>query len=168
MSWQNDDGVYIRYGLERAAVKDSGVTTKEVLRYLVVDLSVVKGLPTFTADLNNNGTNNGFAGDDAYIPAGSYITKATIVVTTAFATSDSATLDIGLAQLAGTVIDVDGIDDAIAVGALNAANKVVLCNGALAGQALGVGANDAYVYTTQNTGTFSAGAAKLVIEYITV
>jgi len=167
MSWQNDDGVYIRYGLERAAVKDSGVTTKEVLRYLVVDLSVVKGLPTFTADLNNNGTNNGFAGDDAYIPAGSYITKATLVTTTAFVTDDSATLDIGLAQLAGTVIDVDGIDDAIAVGAM-AANKVVLCNGALVGGVDGVGANDAYVYTTQNTGTFSAGAAKLVIEYITV
>ena len=167
MSWQNEDGVYIRYGLERAAVKDSGVTTKEVLRYLVVDLSVAKGLPTFTADLNNNGTNNGFAGDDAYIPAGSYITKATLVATTAFVTGDSATLGIGLAQLTGAVIDVDGIDAAIAVGAM-AANKVVLCNGALAGQALGVGANDAYVYTTQNTGTFSAGAAKLVIEYITV
>jgi hypothetical protein len=107
------------------------------------------------------------AANDAFIPAGSYITGASLVVTTAFTSGGSATLNIGLYNAAGTAIDADGIDATVAVADL-AANKAVACNGALVGGTATVGAADAYVSWDYDTAAFTAGAAKLVIEYIEV
>ena len=81
---------------------------------------------------------------DAYIPAGSYITKATLVVTTAWTSGGSGTLGIGLQNSAGSAIDADGIDAAIAKTAL-AVNTAVACDGALVGGTATVGAADAYI-----------------------
>jgi len=166
MAWQNEDGLYIRFATERGEIKAVGATVQEVEKYLVVDLDY-DDLPAYTADLNNDGTNDGFAGDDAYIPAGSYITDARVIVEDAFTSGGATTLSIGLAQLDGTAIDADGIDATIAKAALGA-NNAVACDGALVGGTATVGANDAYVYTTVATGPYTAGKAKLVIKYITV
>lgn len=102
---------------------------------------------------------------DAFIPAGSYITSATLVVTTAFTSGGSATLTIGAYQQDGTTVDADGIDATIALSAL-AANYGVSCNGALVGGVLTVGANDVYIEANYGTAAYTAGEAKLVIEYI--
>lgn len=99
---------------------------------------------------------------DVFVPAGSYIESARLIVTTAFAGGTNVT--IGLAQRNGTPIDADGIDATVATAAL-AANKVVRCDGALVGGADGVGANDAYVYAAAS-GTYTAGRATLIIKYI--
>ena len=61
---------------------------------------------------------------------------------------------------------VEAVPVAVPAAALGA-NKAVVCDGALVGGTATVGAADAYV-TTANTGTFTAGVAKLVIEYIEV
>jgi hypothetical protein len=102
---------------------------------------------------------------DAFIPAGSYITGAHLIVTTAFTSGGSATLTIGTYQQDGTTVDADGIDATIALAAL-AANKGVACDGAAVGGTATVGANDVYIEANYGTAAFTAGEAKLVIEYI--
>jgi len=102
---------------------------------------------------------------DAFIPAGSYITSASLIVTTAFTSGGSATLTIGAYQQDGTTVDADGIDATVALAAL-AANKGVACDGALVGGTATVGANDVYIEANYGTAAFTAGEAKLVIEYI--
>jgi len=102
---------------------------------------------------------------DAFIPAGSFITSASLIVTTAFTSGGSATLTIGAYQQDGTTVDADGIDATVALAAL-AANKGVACDGALVGGTATVGANDVYIEANYGTAAFTAGEAKLVIEYI--
>ena len=156
-NWTNDDGIQVQFGPQDTHTVGD---TLAPVRRMVVDLDY-SNLPTFTADLNNDGTNNGFA-VDAYIPAGAFITNAYIVVSTAFAGGTS--YNLGLYQADGTVIDADGIDAGVLLAAL-AANKAVVCNGALVGGTATVGAEDGYLVVAA-TGTFTAGEGKLVIEYL--
>lgn len=94
------------------------------------------------------------------IPAHSFIEAAYLKVGTAWA--GGTNINIGLAQTDGTVIDADGIDAAIATASLTA-NAIIDCDGALIGAS--VGANDAVLEVT-DTGTYTAGTATLVIEYL--
>ena len=163
--WQNDDGLTVRFGQDQARETKSLMAPPVgvgPVRYMVCDLNY-DDLPTYTTDLNNDGTKNGFSDQDAYIPSGSYITRAWIIVETAFASGTS--YNIGLYQQSGTVIDADGIDAAVAVAAL-AANQAVDCDGQLVGTQDLLTA-DAYLVVAA-TGTFTAGKAKIVIEYIQV
>ena len=102
---------------------------------------------------------------DAFIPAGSYITGAHLIVTTAFTSGGSATLTIGTYTQAGAAVDANGIDDQIALAAL-AADKAVACNGDAVGGTATVGGADVYVEAIYGAAAFTAGEAKLVIEYI--
>ena len=145
MSWTNSDGLTVLMHEEQGVAKDGGITTVSPIKHIKLKLDL-------TADKT-------VAANDVAIPAGSYITDARLVVTTAAAGGTS--INFGLANSAGTAIDA-----AVATAAL-AANLAVVCNGALVGLAAGVGAADAYV-TTANTGTFTAGEAVLVISYIEV
>jgi hypothetical protein len=167
MAWYNADGLKVRFHGE----EDTAFTglAKDVEHVLVVDYNAVTGDGLkFTTDRNNNGTNDGWSGEDAFIPAGAYITDAYILVTEAFTDSGSdATLTIGLAQEDGTVIDADGIDATIAFTALNATTDVVACDGDYVGRALKLAAN-AYLYATVASGPFTAGKAKIVVKYLKV
>lgn len=163
--WQNDDGLTVRFGQDQAReTKSLMAPTAGVgpVRYMVCDLNY-DDLPTYTTDLNNDGTNNGFSDQDAYIPSGSYITRAWIIVETAFA--DGTSYNLGLYQQDGTVIDADGIDAAVAVADMGA-NEAVDCDGQLVGTQDLLTA-DAYLVVAA-TGTYTAGKAKVVIEYIQV
>ena len=92
------------------------------------------------------------------------IKSATLTVSETF-TGSSSTLDIGLTSLAGVVSDMNGIDAAIALSALDA-NDLVKCDGALvfptAAAALTAPQRVVFGY---GTAVFTAGAAKLTIEY---
>ncbi len=163
--WQNDDGLTVRFGQDQARETKSLMAPPVgvgPVRYMVVDINY-DDLPTFTTDLNNDGTNNGFSDQDAYIPAGSFITNAYLIVETAFA--DGTSYDIGTYDQAGSVIDANGIDAAVATAAL-AANSTVVCDGAQVRGTTTV-TSDAYLVVAA-TGTFTAGKMKLVIEYIQV
>ena len=164
--WNNEDGLHIRYGSEQATPDVPSlpkVNTLGVLQQMVIDIDY-DNLPAETADLDNDGTNDGWSNHDTAIPAGSAITRAILVVETAFAGGTS--YNFGLSQQDGTVIDADGIDAGVATAAL-AANDVVNCDGALVGGAATIGANAAYLKVAA-TGTFTAGKAKLLIEYLPV
>ena len=156
-NYTNADGMQVQYGEQAVAVVGG---TDAPSKRLVVAFDYAN-LPSFTADLNNDGTKNGFFGGDANIPAGAFITNAYIVVTTAFAGGTS--YNIGLYNAAGSALDADGIDAAVATAAL-AANKAVVCNGASVRGTVTEAAAGYVVIAA--TGTFTAGAAKLVIEYI--
>lgn len=163
--WTNADGLTIRYGAEQAAPSVPSmaqVVTFGNTSQMVIDINY-DNLPAETTDSDNDGTRDAWNNHDPYIPAGSLITRAYLLVETAFAGGTS--YNIGTYKQDGTVIDADGIDAAVAVADL-AANKAVICNGAQVGATVLV-TDNAYLKVAA-TGTFTAGKAKLVIEYVTV
>jgi hypothetical protein len=152
VDWTNSDGLEVRF-----TNPEAGQTGAEAIggaiKDLIVDFNFATAI-TAAADAH-----------ESFIPAGSYILSATLIVTTAMA-GTSGTLTIGLAQKDGTVIDADGIDVAIAQADLGT-DEVVLCNGALAGGTLSIGSANGYVYTALG-GTVTGGRGRLVIRYIEV
>lgn len=156
MSYTNADGQYILTGSDQGAVKRNGSTAVGVRKTLVVEFNDL----TTLADASWTPTAN-----DAFIPSGAIILKSTLVVDTAATSGGLAVLDVGLYQADGTVIDDDGLDAAIAVASLTA-DTVVDGDGADVGTR--VGANDAYVGATYDTAAFTAGAIKVIVEYVEV
>lgn len=94
------------------------------------------------------------------IPAGSILLRASLNVREAFVGGGTGTMDIGLSQPDGTVIDADGIDAAVAEAALGTGDTVI-ADGALIGTAISVPGQ----VTVALTGTFTAGEADLVVVY---
>jgi hypothetical protein len=97
------------------------------------------------------------------IPANSLLTKAYLHVTEAFTSTGSATLSIGTQTESGNAIASTGIDS-IAVSNLTL-NAWVVCDGSTVGAT--VGTVDAQVAIDDATAAFTAGKARLVLEYIT-
>lgn len=149
MSYTNADGLYIITHEDQGALNTKGGANHFSRNELIVDFDLTD-LSVTPSPL------------DAFIPAGSFITAAYIVVTEAAAGGTS--VNFGLYQQDGTVIDADGIDAAVATAALGATSAVV-CDGALVGGTAQVGSNDAY-FGAAATGTYTAGKGKLVIEFI--
>lgn len=152
MSYTNADGLRVLTNGDAGVPAENGLNTAFGKKTMLVNIDLTKG----DQALNN--------GEDASIPAGSYITSASLVVKTAAAGGTSVT--IGLINAAGADIDADGIDAAVATADL-AANKAVACDGALVGGTATIGAAAGYV-DIDVTGTFTAGELLLVIEYIEV
>lgn len=99
------------------------------------------------------------------IPANAWIESAILRVTTPFTSAGATTLDIGLIESDGTVIDLNGIDEVIAKTAIDAVGETVICDGALVANTAGIGAAAGQVYTTVTTGPYTAGEAVLIIRY---
>lgn len=154
--WTNSDGLEVRFTNPEAGATGAE-TVGGAIKTLVLDFTFANAV-TAAAD-----------GHESFIPAGSYISGAYLIVTEAATSGGTATLTIGLAQKDGTVIDADGIDATIALADL-AAGKVVRCDGALAGGVASIGAANGYLYTTPTTAgnAFTAGKGRLVLEYIEV
>ena len=158
MSWTNADGLTILMHEEQGEVNDTGSTVNGIRNQLVIEIPDATLIPSSVATPSPL---------DAFIPANSYITGAYIISETTFTSGGAATLTVGLYEQDATVIDADGIDATVALAALTAGD-VVVCDGALAGGVLTVGSADAYVECIYGTAAFTAGAAKIVIDYITV
>lgn len=97
------------------------------------------------------------------IPANSFMVSATLRVITPLA-GTTPTVTIGLTEPDGTAIDPDGIDVAIAAAALSSVGETVLCDGALVGALVGIGAEDGQVVVTTG-GTVTAGKFALEVVY---
>ena len=155
MSYVNADGLEVLTAGEQGTAAKRGTSLSSQKKALVMTIT--------GTDLGTGAVTP--QDHDAFIPAGSYITGAHLVVTTAFTSGGSATLTIGSYTQAGAAVDADGIDATIAVADL-VANKAVACNGAAVGGTATVGAADVYIEAIYGTAAFTAGEAKLVIEYI--
>lgn len=156
MSYTNADGLYTITHGDQGTVKTQGATDRGMRKQVVAHFDDLTAL----ADAAWTP-----AANDPFIPAGAIILKSTLVVETAGTSGGSAVLDVGLYQADGTVIDDDGLDSAIAVASLTG-DAVIDGNGADVGTR--VASNNAYVGATYDTAAFTAGAVKVVVEYIEV
>jgi hypothetical protein len=172
--WTNADGLQVKfanYWNDRSnfvnrprATKFDGMVNQLVIDY---DLVFPAGVQ-YTADLNNDGTADGFDLMDTYLPAFSSVLRTVLYVTEAAAGGTS--ISLGTFQRTGTAISATSLITATegvlanldtvgartyGAGALNAATA----------ETASVGANDAYVGLTLN-GTFTAGKGKIIIDYI--
>ena len=155
MSYVNADGLEVLTAGEQGTAAKRGTSLSSQKKSLVMNITGTE-VPTSVATPQDH---------DAFIPAGSYITGAHLIVSTAFTSAGSATLTIGAYTQAGAAVDADGIDAAIALAAIGA-DKAVACDGALVGGTATVGGADVYIEAIYGTAAFTAGEAKLVIEYI--
>ena len=154
MAWNNLDGLKVKFGRERSEGNPKGRNTVQATNHMTVAIDLVDGKHALT-DVSEW---------DAFIPAGAYITKASLVVKEAAVGGTSVT--VGLAQPDQTIIDADGIDAGVTTANL-AANRAVNCDGALVGGVSTIGAERGVVYVT-TSGTYTAGKMDLVIEYVGV
>jgi len=99
----------------------------------------------------------------AVLPSGAAITSAHLKVKTAMA-GTLGTLDIGTYQAdGGGVIDLNGIDVAIAQASLTA-GAIIVCNGAQVGG--GAVAQERAAIVVAGGGTITAGQFELTVRYI--
>lgn len=164
MVWQNDDGLNVRFGLEKSEVGKGGelpsVGDEIEVRIKITGTDV----PAADAPVETV--------PEAGLPTGSYITSAVLHVTTPFTSGGAATLDIGLFHDDGdgtySVYDLDGIDAAIAITAIDGDGDQVASDGALvgsgAGALAGTGDRPVYVSTGWGTAAFTAGEGVLVLK----
>lgn len=154
MSYTNADGLRVLTFGGQGEVIDRGVTESGTLVIDIADFTAI-GSTFGAADIDVN---------KAVIPAGSVITSATLVMTTAATSGGAATLQIGTYNAAGTAIDADGIDAAIALTVIDADGDVVRCDGAQTG-VTGYLSADAHVGMLYGTAAYTAGAGKLIVEF---
>lgn len=177
MAWQNADGIYVEFpqditrNVKRVNVPKM-VRTAGAYDELVVDLDFVKLSAwgnNFTADLNNDGTYDGFMATDAYLPNNSHIISVRLIATEAATGGTSFT--VGLRKIDGTTLSLDtGLVTATegVIANINAIGKVINGAGSLTSATsgtAGVGTADAFVYVVP-TGTYTAGKGRLVITYL--
>lgn len=135
---------------------DNVVSTMGIVRQaeLYFDFAQANaGLPVTNAD-----TDSGVLA----FPANTFFKAAYLEVGTAFTSGGSATLELGIEDIDGTVADADGLDT-IAVAALTAGSWHVL-DGAIVGDTVG---NEAVQLSIDDAiAVFTAGAGRLIVEYI--
>jgi hypothetical protein len=174
--WQNADGLTVKYaGYFRdpanATNKVHDLVVAGAIKQMEVDFDLTR-IPTttvsYTTDLNNDGTKDGFNIGDAYLPANTSVLRVTIVATTAAAGGTSFT--VGTYGLTGTAIAATGLVTATegVLANINAIGKRVYGNGSLVATTAGtggVGTADAFIGIS-TTGTFTEGKGRIIIEYI--
>lgn len=148
----NKDGLQLNYGTRDVEVNYArAVGGVDSVQKVVFD---IKG--------TSLGTTVTIKAGQAFIPANSLIKSATLLVKEGFTSGGAATLDIGTYSIAGVAVDADGIDAAVAVAALGA-NADVACDGAQVGNVVTA---DCYIGAVYGTAAYTAGTARLVVEYI--
>lgn len=158
----NSDGLPIMYGT--SAARDAVVGTTGLLGddlELIVSIDWAR-LPAFGA----NDTIGVIYGSipNAAIPDGAIIKSAVMTVDTAFSTSGTPTLDVGLVTISGaTVTEVDN-NGLIAGATPSTAGTVITGAGALINTKLAAG-GPCYVWTRVGTANFTAGHGRLKIVY---
>jgi hypothetical protein len=175
-AWQNADGLQVPFGSywsdpSNFVNKAKAVNTLGQIKQLVVDVDLTRianGTVGYSADLNNDGTADGFHDGDVRLPANASVLRATLVMRTAAAGGTSFT--VGTYNKAGTAIVATGLITATegVLANVNAIGKRIYGAGALVATTAGtggVGTANAYIGIAV-TGTFTAGTGTLVIEYI--
>jgi hypothetical protein len=150
-TWTNADGLRVGFGARDS--KNAAAATVQTEGNICVmqfpfDYDVVETIGTAPSSTS------------IPIPANATIMRGNIRVTTAFAGGTS--INFGTMDSAGTAIDADGLDAAVAVADMDAVGDVVTFDGAQIGKRI---ASDAY-FGIQYTGTYTAGRGVVTIEYL--
>lgn len=157
MSYTNSDGLRILTNGDDGGTLVQGTAVQSQIQSIVMDI-------TFTSLSTSFGASN-INPQNPFIPANSVIMRATLVMTTPATSGGTPTLDIGTYNSAGTAIDADGIDAAIALTAIDTALETVRCDGAQMTTA-GLVTSDAYIGVIRSATAYTAGVGKLIVEYI--
>lgn len=153
--WTNADGLVIKSGTDEGKVAKVGVYAGTYK-----GIHVAEAVFTY-ADLAAYGTDTVLS-DTLALPDGARITAAAIYVETAFTSGGSATLEFGaLRSDRSTAYDADGFVAATAVASLTA-GATITGSGALVNTTL---ANDALLTVTARVANFTAGKARVRVEY---
>ena len=164
-TWSNPDGLVVGFGThsednEVAAVSGSG--TRRTLTRLIVGVNLVD---TYSATQ--------FMPQEAVIPRGSRIIRASFQTLVAFTSSDAATLDIGTFTKG---LDTDVVDDAdglvadMSIAELTTVGEVHILDGALIATsgttAVGaIGDFDCVIAPSWESFVHTAGSGILTVEY---
>lgn len=153
--WTNPDGLEVRFGNDQGdRATKAGVTTGAGKRrelVLLVDLKKLSiGGRTYSADLNNDGTLDGFNSANTPLPAGAKILGFNEIVLEAPATT-TGTYSVGTYLENGTADNVAGIRTTAGAA------------GAQVGTTLSAAR---FVAVEVLTAVFTAGKLKIVIEYM--
>ena len=167
MTWTNSDGLTIDLHGTKQYMAGT-VLTYGSHSELVVDLDF-ENLQGFDADASGNGTLDSFSGAQVYLPAGAYIKSATLVVETAFVGGTS--YDIDLVTTAGGAIGSgeDKLFDLLATAEINADGEWRSSRahgGTNSGNALDIAVTSPAQLQVVATGTFTAGKARMIVEYM--
>lgn len=142
--WNNADGLLVRFNGEQGkrGNKLGLVKTEGVRREYRQSFTLTGAARTiYSADLNNDGTLDGFTGLDSVIPAGCIITEARAVVKVAAAGGTSVAVNVyaadgtlllanGLITAAqGALANIDALTDAPITGTGATLNTVLAANG---------------------------------------
>lgn len=160
MAWNNDDGLYVKFGTEKATAAVGGE-----LAFLESDMHVTQ---IELADMSALASSAAIQDDTVTIPAGAFISKVELLVDTA-CTGTSSTLDVGWIDAVDRTSNAD--DDAfIVAGALatmDAAGDIVTYTQGSTAHGAGIGTTlSTTKLVTVNYGTaFTAGAVRIKIYW---
>lgn len=158
-SWTNADGLYLKYGPDKATATTAGEYRKDgPLREVEVkiDLTTLTTSPTIVADTTQ-------------IPANVRIEEVEIVTETAATSSGAAALNVGLIrENRSTAYDADGLVKALAITSLDAAGEKTTLRigtsgvGDLVGTTL---ANTGLITADYDTDNFDTGVVIVRVRY---
>lgn len=175
-AWQNPDGLQVKFGdyykdASNFVNRPRALATAGLIKHIVLDYDLARLGPngvSYTSDLNNDGTRDGFNTGDTYLPAFSSVLRVTLLVTEAAAGGTS--IKLGTFGLTGTAISDNSLMTATEGVLANLDTKGARTYGAGAlvaatAETGSVGSADAYIALTA-AGTFTAGKGRILIEYI--
>lgn len=156
-TWTNPDGLEVRFGSDigKRGSKSAVTTGAGKRRELVLTVDLTKlgvGGVDYTADLNNDGTLDGFNPSNTPLPASVKILGFNEIILETPVTT-TGTYTIGTYQENGTVDDADGIRTSAGAA------------GAQVGTTLTA---SRFVAASVQTAVFTAGKVKVIVEYMTV
>ncbi len=159
MSYTNADGVYVLTGTDQGAIRPNGTNDNAVRRSLVIDIPDFTAIPATVTTAHINAM-------DASIPANSIIVGATMIMLTGATSGGSATLDVGTYTSAASAVAATGIIAGAALTAIDGVGEVVRGAGSLVTGTTSTGTAPVYVAAKYNTAAFTAGSARLFVQYI--
>lgn len=164
-TWTNSDGLEVGFGRRDSEYKYAGTVRTKGNEEMVMLSIKASEMPLYEG--------SAVSSKAIGIPAGAYITKATLDVVTSFADADAnPTMTIGLVDSAGTAIDIDGIFAGLteASGQLTAPQVVEgdvgTYGGALVNGTDHIGTAVGYLTADLDTGAWDSGEAILTVWYL--
>lgn len=171
-SYQNSDGLLINYSKNSWPYNVPRGVISDPANFLIMDVDLTKIGTTLTgypADLNNDGTTDGFSDQNNYLPAGASVTSVTWI-TTEIAVGGTS-WELGTYSQDGTIVDRDGLMTSTegVIANMDHVGDRIMGNGAYVATTAGtsgVGTSNEYV-ALYVTGTFTAGKARVIVRYFT-
>lgn len=159
-SWTNPDGLVQYYGTRDVENDRTNVLNSPG------PIVTVQAMFTYADTVAPTAADTG----QVFVPANAFIVDAYWQTYTAWVGGTS--WDVGLVDINGSNGDADGLWDGLPIASVNAIGEtapgtIATYGGALVGAVAGVGANDLYLKVAA-TGTFTAGAARIVVRYLPV